>query len=1441
MAKKLSFSIAVNLLTENFKKGTNTVKNSLRSIQMQIITFAAALGVGGLGLSGLVTRFKDVARETSRVLTALKNVSNGTKGFADNLRFVNALAKKYGMEVNTLTGNFASFTASATQANMPMDQQRKIFESLSRASTAFSLSAQQTDGVFLALSQMMSKGKISMEELRKQMGEKLPIAVQAMAKALGVSISQMEKLIGKGKVMSADVLPKFADALNEIIPNVDTDNLESSLNRLSNTFGDIVNASGFQNKYKALIDGLTSLLEAASKNIQNIIIGIVAAIGFVVTNGLAKIYRGYATTGKQIIANEELTSRKMRLAVQDYVAAKKRLSDLELQHAQANAQKQIALARRIEETKLQVQGKASAARMAIADRVAAHEAAANVKAYGKFGTIGAMVIGTAKKIGTALKTMWNTFAPAIIVSAIIAVVGHFKNIYDEAKRIKNIFSEYKTGAKDLSNTKEITQLKELQKMTNNINASYEDRKTAIDIINKKLETNYSIDKDSLKINGDINAKIAERIKLLEAQAKVDYYSEEKVKAEDNLKKIYRKSGGESAFNQKYLDAYRKNDEAVFGHIGFDEISREMEETVQLRKVIADAEREMVDALNYVEKHENKSTTPTITGDDPDDKALRAAEKRLEALRKLDEEDRKRQIDKQKFDLNLQQKTIDLLDDSFEKRTKQTLLNLEKEKLEIEEYQNDLLKQQSEYAKNLFVSVHGTDKGFGAYFNQLQSNNFKDTNGADILPEGLRPEDIEKQVSELLSAAQAAQKKGLLDINKDLSLMLREQEVMFASDLERKLAELDAYYDAERKKHETNKEWIDLVESNRKREKLEATTDDRIQKLDFSEQLENERTAGLESIGMTELVEEKKLETTRKYLQLRIEALQELANAGDVDAKNQIKLYQESLKKLDTAKPAKSLKALADKSIFDRIKKGFEKAGDSAEDAEEKTTSLLSSISQKAGLVANITSDLQSMFGGMDEGLDEALSAVGNIAQGFATGGIVGGAMAVIGEGMKLFSKASEAAARHQKALKEIEDARLASQRAYNLLLLEQNLLLKEAVSIFGEKQITRAANAINNYRDSIEQLQKDLQGSFKPDKAYEQYLEKGASSSGFMGTYFGIQLNDYQKQVDNYNKGIAELGKQQIVTGHKKTGLFGWGKGKDLYSNILDIPEYKNLIKDGKLDIDMANVILDTRKMSDETRNYIQNLIDLQEHAEAAQEELRNYLQNTFGSLGDDMMTSLENAIKDRGVNAWEEFGKTGAKVIEELGKQIAYELFFADRFKDLQDQLETVYGSNKSKKDIAREAMDLVGNFYQNIGSQMELAQGFMENWQKEAEKYGMNLWQSDNEKHTQSSSKGYSVSMDQDTGGAILGRITGVYESILAIKSMMSGINFDYTKYLTQSIIIGDELKKHTAIFYEMQQMQMKSYRISEEINEGITSLQEIKGDISAISKNTKGLAPK
>lgn len=108
MASRLSFSIALNFLTENFKKGTNQVKAAFRSMQMQVLTFAAALGAGGLGLTNLVSRFIEVAKESSRVTTALKNVSGTMGQFAENQRFLLDMAKKYGLEINALTGNYAN-------------------------------------------------------------------------------------------------------------------------------------------------------------------------------------------------------------------------------------------------------------------------------------------------------------------------------------------------------------------------------------------------------------------------------------------------------------------------------------------------------------------------------------------------------------------------------------------------------------------------------------------------------------------------------------------------------------------------------------------------------------------------------------------------------------------------------------------------------------------------------------------------------------------------------------------------------------------------------------------------------------------------------------------------------------------------------------------------------------------------------------------------------------------------------------------------------------------------------------------------------------------------------------------------------------------------------------------------------------------------------------
>jgi tape measure domain-containing protein len=92
---------------------------------------------------------------------------------------------------------------------------RKIFSAVATASTALQLSADETSGALYAIGQMMSKGTVQAEELRGQLGERLPGAFQVAARAMGVTTQGLGKMLEQGQVFSEDFLPKFAAALNE--------------------------------------------------------------------------------------------------------------------------------------------------------------------------------------------------------------------------------------------------------------------------------------------------------------------------------------------------------------------------------------------------------------------------------------------------------------------------------------------------------------------------------------------------------------------------------------------------------------------------------------------------------------------------------------------------------------------------------------------------------------------------------------------------------------------------------------------------------------------------------------------------------------------------------------------------------------------------------------------------------------------------------------------------------------------------------------------------------------------------------------------------------------------------------------------------------------------------------------------------------------------------
>lgn len=409
------------------------------------------------------------------------------------------------------------------------------------------------------------------------------------------------------------------------------------------------------------------------------------------------------------------------------------------------------------------------------------------------------------------------------------------------------------------------------------------------------------------------------------------------------------------------------------------------------------------------------------------------------------------------------------------------------------------------------------------------------------------------------------------------------------------------------------------------------------------------------------------------------------------------------------------------------------------------------IGSISGAASSAAGELSDMFEAMGDtqtadaigGVQQVLGAVSNIGQGFAKGGIIGGIGAAIGEAANFIGQAFAAEARHQEALKEIERAKLDFQRQYNLALLEQNLLLEKATSVFGERQVEKAINAIDVFRQAYAQLKQEMAGS----------AAKGAEYAAMAGS--NIDRFFYQGRLSDaaeaYRQGLGGLWDAQIVTGHKKTGLFGWGKGKDLYSSILEV--YPELIDaNGELDTTMLQTILDTRKMSDETRAYLENLIELKDAMDEAEEALEDYLQQTFGSLGDGILDSITTALAEGG-SALENFADEAASVLENLGEQIAYSLFFADKFDDLESQLKDVYGGEGSPEDIANEAMEVIGDFYDGIGSDMSAAQAWLEAWREKAEEMGFDLWQGGT---SQSGKAGAFTTMTQDQGTKLEGLFT-------------------------------------------------------------------------------------
>ncbi|MHC4195454.1 MAG: tape measure protein, partial [Planctomycetota bacterium] len=154
-----------------------------------------------------------VGLQFEKIEGALRAATGSMGAAKRELGFVINLSEELGTNLQSSAEQFSKLAAAARGTALEGQGARDIFEGISVAAAALRLNTEQTTGALRAIEQMISKGNVQAEELRGQLGERLPGAFQLAAQAMGVTTQELNKMLESGDVLATDLLPKLAKLL----------------------------------------------------------------------------------------------------------------------------------------------------------------------------------------------------------------------------------------------------------------------------------------------------------------------------------------------------------------------------------------------------------------------------------------------------------------------------------------------------------------------------------------------------------------------------------------------------------------------------------------------------------------------------------------------------------------------------------------------------------------------------------------------------------------------------------------------------------------------------------------------------------------------------------------------------------------------------------------------------------------------------------------------------------------------------------------------------------------------------------------------------------------------------------------------------------------------------------------------------------------------------
>ena len=262
-------------LNGSFGRGINTSRTSLDFFQRlrgQVLALTSAY-IGLYGAIGLFNKVIQAGKDGYQLKLYTEILADPESAWGKETtargmeKYFRDTAERMGLRLQDVINDGGKFFMASRDSGIKMNQAQFTFEQFSGLGGLMGVDKETQAGIMKALTQMFAKGKVQAEELRGQLGDRMPQAVSLFTKALGVTSAEFEKMLKDGKVTS-DVILQAGQQIEKTYGKQMQkafSTLTSEQNRLSNSFQNwlrLINDAGVAENFKQLVIELTQFFKS---------------------------------------------------------------------------------------------------------------------------------------------------------------------------------------------------------------------------------------------------------------------------------------------------------------------------------------------------------------------------------------------------------------------------------------------------------------------------------------------------------------------------------------------------------------------------------------------------------------------------------------------------------------------------------------------------------------------------------------------------------------------------------------------------------------------------------------------------------------------------------------------------------------------------------------------------------------------------------------------------------------------------------------------------------------------------------------------------------------------------------------------------------------------------------------------------------------------------